>query len=84
AAHAPTPPSAEPPPLPTQTQWFIGVDGQRQGPFDLGGLAAQVAAGTLGPETLAWRAGMAQWQPAGQLPELASVLASVPPPLPPR
>ncbi|MFI7081148.1 SPFH domain-containing protein [Micromonospora sp. NPDC049903] len=84
AAHATTPPSAEPPPLPNQTQWFIGVDGQRQGPFDLGGLAAQVAAGTLGPDTLAWRSGMAQWQPAGQLPELASVLASVPPPLPPR
>lgn len=77
-------PPAEPPPLPNQTQWFIGVGGQRQGPFDLGGLAAQVGAGNLGPETLIWRAGMAQWQPAGQVPELASVLASVPPPLPPQ
>ncbi|TCB98439.1 SPFH domain-containing protein [Micromonospora zingiberis] len=78
------PGGAEPPPLPNQTQWFIGVAGQRQGPFDLGGLAAQVGAGALGPDTLVWRAGMAQWQPAGQLPELASVLASVPPPLPPQ
>ncbi|WP_233558815.1 SPFH domain-containing protein [Micromonospora radicis] len=84
-APASAPPGGtEPPPLPAQTQWFVGVDGQRQGPFDLGGLAQQVGAGTLGPQTLVWRAGMTQWQPAGQLPELASVLASVPPPLPPQ
>jgi membrane protease subunit (stomatin/prohibitin family) len=74
----------EPPPLPNQAQWYIGVDGQRQGPFDLGGLAEQVGEGTLTAETLVWRAGMGQWQPAGQVGELASVLASVPPPLPPR
>ncbi|WP_433533206.1 SPFH domain-containing protein [Micromonospora sp. CA-263727] len=85
SAPVPVPPAAaEPPPLPNQAQWFIGVDGQRQGPFDLGGLAERAGAGTLGPETLVWRAGMAQWQPAGQLPEIASVLASVPPPLPPQ
>ncbi|MGC4897438.1 SPFH domain-containing protein [Micromonospora sp. DT31] len=75
---------AEPPPLPNQTQWFLGVAGQRQGPYDLGGLAEQVGVGTLGPDTLVWRTGMAQWQPAGQVPELAAVLASVPPPLPPQ
>ncbi|MFF5181898.1 SPFH domain-containing protein [Micromonospora sp. NPDC000316] len=78
------PAAAEPPPLPTQTQWYVGVAGQRQGPYDLGGLAEQVGAGALGPDTLVWQAGMAQWQPAGQVPELASVLASVPPPLPPQ
>ncbi|MFD6637546.1 SPFH domain-containing protein [Micromonospora chalcea] len=78
------PGAAEPPPLPGQAQWYVGVGGQRQGPYDLGGLAEQAGAGALGPETLVWRAGMAQWQPAGQVPELASVLASVPPPLPPQ
>ncbi|MFE9873262.1 SPFH domain-containing protein [Micromonospora sp. NPDC005686] len=86
---APAPPvpaqpaAAEPPPLPGQAQWYVGVGGQRQGPYDLGGLAEQANAGALGADTLVWRAGMAQWQPAGQVPELASVLASVPPPLPP-
>ncbi|MEU8071517.1 MULTISPECIES: SPFH domain-containing protein [unclassified Micromonospora] len=77
------PAAAEPPPLPDQAQWYVGVGGQRQGPYDLGGLAEQAGAGALGADTLVWRAGMAQWQPAGQVPELASVLASVPPPLPP-
>ncbi|WP_433495541.1 SPFH domain-containing protein [Micromonospora sp. CA-248089] len=78
------PAAAEPPPLPGQAQWYVGVGGQRQGPYDLGGLAEQANAGALGAETLVWRTGMAQWQPAGQVPELASVLASVPPPLPPQ
>nr|WP_174535459.1 SPFH domain-containing protein [Micromonospora chalcea] len=78
------PGAAEPPPLPGQAQWYVGVGGQRQGPYDLGALAEQAGAGALGPDTLVWRAGMAQWQPAGQVPELASVLASVPPPLPPQ
>lgn len=78
------PAAAEPPPLPGQAQWYVGVGGQRQGPYDLGGLAEQANAGALGADTLVWRAGMAQWQPAGQVPELAPVLASVPPPLPPQ
>ncbi|WBC09399.1 SPFH domain-containing protein [Micromonospora sp. WMMA1947] len=78
------PAAAEPPPLPGQAQWYVGVGGQRHGPYDLGGLAEQANAGALGAETLVWRTGMAQWQPAGQVPELASVLASVPPPLPPQ
>lgn len=82
-AAAPAAPG-QPPPLPDQAQWYIGVAGQRQGPFDLGGLAEQVGEGTLSAETLVWRAGMSQWQPAGQVGELASVLASVPPPLPPE
>ncbi|MEU0080882.1 SPFH domain-containing protein [Micromonospora tulbaghiae] len=78
------PAAAEPPPLPGQAQWYVGVGGQRQGPYDLGGLAEQANAGALGADTLVWRTGMAQWQPAGQVPELASMLASVPPPLPPQ
>ncbi|AYF28768.1 antifreeze protein [Micromonospora tulbaghiae] len=78
------PAAAEPPPLPGQAQWYVGVGGQRQGPYDLGGLAEQANAGALGADTLVWRTGMAQWQPAGQVPELAPVLASVPPPLPPQ
>ncbi len=78
------PAAAEPPPLPGQAQWYVGVGGQRQGPYDLGGLAEQASAGALGADTLVWRTGMAQWQPAGQVPELASMLASVPPPLPPQ
>lgn len=82
---APAPPAAvAPPPLPVPDQWFLGVGGQQVGPFDAAGLAAQVSAGTLTPATLVWKQGMAQWTAAGQVPELAPILASTPPPLPPQ
>jgi membrane protease subunit (stomatin/prohibitin family) len=84
-AGGPTSPTgAVPPPLPAQGQWYVGVGGQQQGPYDLAGLAAQVSGGTLTPTTLVWRAGMAQWIQAQQVPELAQVLANTPPPLPPQ
>ena len=71
-----------PPPLPAPEQWYVGANGQQLGPFDAAGLAGQARAGALTATTLVWRAGMASWAPAGQVPELAPVLASTPPPLP--
>ncbi|MFD2355571.1 SPFH domain-containing protein [Nonomuraea ferruginea] len=35
------------------------------------------------PDALVWRAGMAQWAPARDVPELAALLHNTPPPLPP-
>jgi membrane protease subunit (stomatin/prohibitin family) len=75
--------AAGPPPLPA-AEWFVGVNGQQQGPFDVAGLAAQARAGTLGRDTLVWKNGMAAWTAAGQVPELGSAFAAVPPPLPPQ
>jgi membrane protease subunit (stomatin/prohibitin family) len=84
-APAPAQPAAAvPPPLPTQEQWYLGAGGERQGPFDAAGLTAQANAGTLTATTLVWKAGMAQWTPAQQVPEIAPLLASIPPPLPPQ
>jgi len=83
SAAPPTAPAAGPPPLPT-AEWFVGVNGQQQGPFDLSALAAQASAGTLRRETLVWKNGMAAWTAAGQVPELGSAFAAVPPPLPPQ
>jgi membrane protease subunit (stomatin/prohibitin family) len=74
---------ATPPPLPQQTQWYVGQDGQRQGPFDVATLRQQIASGTVGRDTLVWRQGMAQWQAAGEVADLAPLFDSVPPPLPP-
>ncbi|MGV9339247.1 SPFH domain-containing protein [Streptomyces sp. NPDC003688] len=84
-APAPAPASADvPPPLPTAPRWFLAVGGQQQGPYDESALAGQVAAGNLTRTTLVWRSGQAAWQPADRIPELASLLADVPPPLPPQ
>jgi membrane protease subunit (stomatin/prohibitin family) len=85
AAPAPAapPPPAGPPPLPVK-QWFIGVNGQQQGPFDAAGLAGQARSGALTRETLVWSEGMSGWTAAGQVPELSGVFGAVPPPLPPQ
>jgi membrane protease subunit (stomatin/prohibitin family) len=81
---APAPAPAGPPPLPTRQQWYLAVNNEQHGPFDLPGLPAQVASGALSATTLVWRAGLAQWTQAAQVPELASLLQSTPPPLPPQ
>ena len=79
---APTGPSAPPPPPPPPS-WHIVESGQSVGPFTPGQLAQAVGAGRVGPDTLVWTKGMAQWVPANQAPPVEALLANAPPP-PPR
>jgi membrane protease subunit (stomatin/prohibitin family) len=80
--HAPTgQAAAAPPPLPS-VAIYIALDGQQSGPFDEATLRSHAAAGRLTPDTLVWKAGLASWTPARDVPELATILNSVPPPLP--
>ncbi|MEU6011205.1 SPFH domain-containing protein [Streptomyces sp. NPDC047453] len=85
AAPAPAPAAtpAAPPPLPQQ-QWFIGVGGAQQGPYDSAALTGLISAGTLTRTTLVWQNGMSGWLPAEQVPEVERLFGSVPPPLPPQ
>src|SRR5438093_4738853 len=46
--------------------WFYALGGQQQGPVDDAQLEALTAAGTINPDTLVWREGMANWQPLRQ------------------
>jgi membrane protease subunit (stomatin/prohibitin family) len=72
-----------PPPVPGGVLFHIAIEGKQAGPFDLAGLEAKVREGKLTRATHVWKPGMANWAQAGSVPELASVLESVPPPLPP-
>lgn len=81
-AAASQPQHAAPPPLPTAASFFVGLDGAQAGPFDLNALRGLVAAGRLTPTTLVWKAGMASWTPAAQVPETAPLFGALPPPLP--
>ncbi|MEV8512282.1 SPFH domain-containing protein [Dactylosporangium sp. NPDC051484] len=76
-------PAAPPPPLPQQAQWYAAINGAQAGPFDAGALGTQVQTGQINRDTLVWKNGMANWTPAGQVPELGNLFAVVPPPLPP-
>jgi membrane protease subunit (stomatin/prohibitin family) len=74
---------ATPPPMPPQMMFHVAVGAAQTGPFDMGTLQGQVSSGALKRESLVWRAGMAQWARAAEVPEVAAMFANVPPPMPP-
>jgi membrane protease subunit (stomatin/prohibitin family) len=84
AQPAQTAPAAGPPPLPRAVSYYIAVNGQQTGPFDMNALKQKAASGELGRETLVWKNGMAAWSAAGEVQELSSVFPQTPPPLPPQ
>lgn len=71
---------SSPPPLPSQqaVMFFVAIDNQQTGPFDLAAIQSQIAAGRISRETLVWKHGMAQWTSAGSLSELNAMF---PPPI---
>lgn len=81
------PESGTPPPVPAQ--FHVAVNGRASGPFTEAVLKQMVAAGTLTAASLVWRHGMAGWQAASTVPELAGLFGSAPsspstpPPVPP-
>lgn len=75
--------AAVPPPVPAAIAFHVAVNGQQSGPFELSVLQQQASAGSLTQASLVWKAGMAQWAKAGEVPELAPLFANVPPPVPP-
>lgn len=81
-ARAPETAAAPPPPPPPARLWHVAEAGKASGPFPIEELARRAAAGTLGRDTLVWSPGMAGWTAAGQVEEVARLLAMAPPPLP--
>ena len=74
--------SAAPPPLPAAMAFHVAINGQQAGPFDMMALQAQASSGALKRDSLVWKTGMAQWSKASDVPELAALFASMPPPIP--
>jgi membrane protease subunit (stomatin/prohibitin family) len=73
----------QPPPLPaTGASFFVAINNQQSGPFDIAALRQQIQSGRLTKQTLVWKSGMAQWTAAEQVTEIAPMFAEVPPPLP--
>ena len=86
ATHLPPAGAGAPPPLPqaAPVQFHIVMNGQQVGPFPPAVLQQMIPAGTFNAATLVWRQGMAGWQAAGTVPELAGLFApATPPPMPP-
>jgi hypothetical protein len=73
-----------PPPLPPQnTQYYLGINGQQQGPFTTEIIIDSLQHGRIQPNTLAWKPGMSNWQRIDSFPEFVNYIYSCPPPLTP-
>lgn len=72
--------STPPPPV---IQYYVSVNGAQQGPFNTGQLQQMIAQGQLTKQTFVWKQGMASWQAAAEVADLASLFGATPPPPPP-
>ena len=70
------------PPPPPQIEYSVSVNGQTAGPFNMQQLQQMVQNGQLTQNTHVWKQGMTAWDLAGNVQELSSLFASVPPPPP--
>ncbi len=76
-----SPASMMPPPPPVQSsavQWHLSRDGQTLGPMTL----EQLLQTGMTADTYLWCPGMAEWQRAAAIPEVAARLGQIPPPPP--
>ncbi|MFN3557314.1 MAG: SPFH domain-containing protein [Bacteroidales bacterium] len=71
-----------PPPIPPALTFHVVINGQQAGPYDLTALGQMAVNRQITAESLVWRAGMANWQAAGEVPELKDIFGNVPPPIP--
>jgi len=78
---SPTPP---PPPIPPQLQFFIVINGQQAGPYDINTIKQMITQNQITKQTLVWRQGMTNWEIAEKVPELQALFGTVPPPIPPQ
>ncbi len=65
-----------------EQSWFFAVGGQRTGPVTFETLSGNFRSGQLGPGTLVWTLGMAEWLPAARVDAVRGLVASSPPTLP--
>lgn len=71
-----------PPPVPN-VQYHISVNGTQSGPFTIPQLAQMAQSGQMNAQTYVWKQGMQNWEMAGNVAELSSIIAPPDPGTPP-
>lgn len=71
-----------PPPIPSTT-YYVAIDGQATGPFDIATLKQTVTTGRLFVESLVWTPGMSEWVKAETVKALMLLFNNIPP-VPPQ
>lgn len=72
------------PPVPGNESYHVAVNGTATGPYTVSVLSTMAANGQFTKESLVWKSGMANWQAAGSISELAGLFAGTVPPVPPQ
>ncbi|SEH50692.1 protein of unknown function [Ruminococcus flavefaciens] len=70
-----------PPPVPISS-YYIVINGQSTGPFDIQTLTQMASSGQLAQKSLVWKNGMAEWAEAGGVEELKHIFSQTPPSIP--
>ena len=71
------------PPVPPVSQYNVAVNGQNTGPYTIQVLSQMAAGGQFSKDSLVWKSGMANWQKAEEVAELAPLFVPSAPSVPP-
>jgi hypothetical protein len=69
-------------PQPPAAMFWYNDNGKPTGPVPLAEIEARIKAGKIGPDTLMWKVGTPRWTTAKEIPEVAALLGTKPPPAP--
>lgn len=67
-----------PPPIPT-IAYYVAINGQAMGPFDITALSQMANNGQITADSLVWKSGMAEWAKASTINELEGLFTVIPP-----
>jgi hypothetical protein len=70
-----------PPPVPT-TVYYVAVNGNATGPYEIETLTQMVLTGRVVRDSLVWKQGMTEWKKAAEVKELSTIFTKVIPPIP--
>ncbi len=79
-------PQQVPPPIPNQQKkdYYLVINDEQYGPCDYNMISKMISEGSVKSDTLGWYAGLSDWLPVVEIPELKKLFSSgnVPPPIP--
>lgn len=76
-------PAPAPAPIPVATEYWVGTNGQKYGPYNMLQMKEMAQKGQINSSMLVWKPGMEQWEVANNIPELKAMFTQTPPPFPP-
>lgn len=69
------------PPIPS-VLYYLAINGNQQGPYQLEQIKQMIATRTISTETLVWKEGMQNWSALSSLTEFSTSFIQTPPPIP--